>query len=356
MATGDLRGFTVAVTADRRRDEQATLLLRHGLDVRMHPLLSTRREDDGVLVAVTQALVKEPPDLLVANTGYGMRTWMETARQAGLAQPLAAALTERGTTIAARGAKALGELRKAGLDARFKAASETLDEVVSWAIELGVAGRRVAFQLHGEASTPHLDRLRAAGADLIVVPVYQMGEGAAGTGAALAQAVVEGEVDVVTFTAAPQVEALLDVAAGLGRLGAVLAGFNYGAVIAACIGPVCAAAAGDAGITQPLVPEHPRIGSLASAVTSALALRRLVLAGPGGAARLCGRYLEASGSETELSGWEQQVLRPLSAAPGHWADLPGGVPDGVVRALESRLAGALEVRADRRARLLPGPA
>jgi uroporphyrinogen-III synthase len=53
----------------------------------------------------------------------------------------------------------------------------------------------------------------------------------------------------------------------------VLDAFNVGGVVAACIGPVCAQGARLAGISAPLVPEHSRLGSLASTLGSYLAVR-----------------------------------------------------------------------------------
>ena len=75
MTTPDgLQGMTVAVTADRRRDEQAVLLERLGLEVLMFPLLRTEAEDTGWLRALSEQICRQPPDYFLANTGYGMRT------------------------------------------------------------------------------------------------------------------------------------------------------------------------------------------------------------------------------------------------------------------------------------------
>ena len=154
----DLKGFTVAITADRRRDEQAVLMERLGVEVIMFPLLQTRPEDATVLRALTEKLVQEPPDYLVANTGYGMRTWLASTAEWGLQDGLVSALGSR-TAIAARGAKALGELRKAGLDAWYKAPGETLEEVVARLRGEDLAGRSVVVQLHGEPPGPTLAEL-----------------------------------------------------------------------------------------------------------------------------------------------------------------------------------------------------
>ncbi len=69
---------------------------------------------------------------------------------------------------------------------------------------------------------------------------------------ALVDALQDGAADAVTFTAAPQVQALAAAAGDQGVLGPVLDGFNNGGVIAACIGPVCAGAAVSEGISEPI--------------------------------------------------------------------------------------------------------
>ena len=151
---------------------------RLGVEVIMFPLLQTRPEDATVLRALTEKLVQEPPDYLVANTGYGMRTWLASTAEWGLQDGLVSALGSR-TAIAARGAKALGELRKAGLDAWYKAPGETLEEVVARLRGEDLAGRSVVVQLHGEPPGPTLAELESAGARVSYLPVYRMGEGAA---------------------------------------------------------------------------------------------------------------------------------------------------------------------------------
>ena len=96
----------------------------------MFPLLQTQPEDLASLRALTEQVVREPPDYLLANTGYGMRTWLALGREWGLQEDSSPPYGPK-TTIAARGAKALGELRKVGLDAWYKAPGETLEEVVA---------------------------------------------------------------------------------------------------------------------------------------------------------------------------------------------------------------------------------
>ena len=64
-------------------------------------------------------------------------------------------------------------------------------------------------------------------------------------------------------------------AAAHGLTAPLLDAFNSGSVVAACIGPVCAEGARAAGIEKPLVPEHPRLGSLTNALAGYLAQHHL---------------------------------------------------------------------------------
>jgi uroporphyrinogen-III synthase len=91
----------------------------------------------------------------------------------------------------------------------------------------------------------------------------------------LISTVIGHRAQAVSFTAAPQVEVLAQAAAAHDLTAPLLDAFNSGNVVAACIGPVCAEGARAAGIEKPLVPEHPRLGSLTNALAGYLAQRHL---------------------------------------------------------------------------------
>ncbi|MBQ0990769.1 uroporphyrinogen-III synthase, partial [Micromonospora sp. H61] len=89
----ELAGFTIGVTADRRRDELAALLERRGARVVLAPALRiVPLSDDTELREATRACLDQPPDILMANTGIGMRGWLEAAEGWGLAEPLRSVL------------------------------------------------------------------------------------------------------------------------------------------------------------------------------------------------------------------------------------------------------------------------
>src|ERR671916_245990 len=109
-----LAGFTVGMTAARRRDELAALLERRGARVVQAPALRiVPLADDAELRAATRACLERPPDVVMANTGIGMRGWLEAAEGWGLAEPLRSVLGQ--AYIVARGPKARGAIRAAGL-------------------------------------------------------------------------------------------------------------------------------------------------------------------------------------------------------------------------------------------------
>src|SRR6187397_980655 len=103
--TDVLAGFTVAVTADRRRDELAAVLESHGARVVLAPALRiVPLADDSRLRAATRTLLERPPDVVIVNTAIGMRGWLEAAGGWGLGDALRAKLAA--AYLVARGPKA----------------------------------------------------------------------------------------------------------------------------------------------------------------------------------------------------------------------------------------------------------
>ncbi|MGH9000736.1 MAG: uroporphyrinogen-III synthase, partial [Acidimicrobiia bacterium] len=218
MSLPPLAGFSVGITADRRRDELAGLLTRRGARVVFGPSLATEYlHDDAGLRDVTESLVADPPAYLVGNTGIGVRAWIGAAETWGITEALVGALSSAVTL--ARGPKAAAALANAGLDVAVKSSSEQLDELAQWLLARGVSGARVAVQLHGDEGLDLCRRLREAGAGVVEIPVYRwLLPADIGPARRLVDAACDGRLDAVTFTSAPAVRNLLRIAdeAGLG--------------------------------------------------------------------------------------------------------------------------------------------
>lgn len=251
------------------------MLRRYGLEVLHGPMMATVLvATDGPLRAVTDDVIARPPDILIANTGIGIRTWIAAAREWGLEPDLLAVLGQ--ARIAARGPKVTGALRSAGLEPWWRAPTEQLADIRDHLVAIGVGGRRIAVQRHGE-DAPLSDALSAAGAEVVEIPVYRWEIPAeSGPALALIEAVAQRSVDALTFTSGPAARNMMEMARRIGLADEVLAAVNgpeEPTVLAACVGPVCAGVARDEGLANVVVPEHWRLGSLVRLVAEELSRR-----------------------------------------------------------------------------------
>jgi uroporphyrinogen-III synthase len=310
-----LRGFTIGVTADRRWEEQAELLRRRGAAVTHGPSIRTLPlGDDAALAEATQRVIEDPPDVLIANTGIGMRAWFAAAETWGIGDALLGALSE--THIVARGPKASASIHQAGLAVAAKASSERLDEVLTLLDTINIAGASVAFQLHGAPSPDVIAHLEARQANVIAVPVYQwrMPDDTA-PALRLIHATIARKISAVTFTAAPAIANLAIIADDDGVLADLVDAFNSD-VAMTCVGPVCAEAAHVIGVPDPLVPERFRLGPMIRILADRLtdSVPSFELAGT--TVSLVGVTLRVGDDAIDLTDGEAALLQRLALRPG----------------------------------------
>ena len=316
-----LAGFTVAVTAARRREELVSLLARRGARVVEAPAIRiVPTHDDEELLAATRLCVATPPDVVVATTGIGFRGWMEAADGWGLGDALRACFAR--SELLARGPKAKGAVRAAGLAETWSPASEASDEVLTRLLAEGVAGRRVAVQLHGEPLPDFTAALRAAGAEVVEVPVYRwVPPEDMRPLRRLVEQIPQGSVDCVTFTSAPAVASLLAVAREEGREEALLDALR-GPVLVAAVGPVTAAPLERRDVPT-VQPERARLGALVRTVVEQLPARftRVVDAG-GHRLELRGHSVLVDGRTVQLTARQTGVLAALVDSGGRVLSRP----------------------------------
>jgi uroporphyrinogen-III synthase len=312
--TGDapLRGFTVAITAERRRDELAALLQRRGARVVSAPAITiVPLLDDAALHEATVACVAHAPDVVVATTGIGFRGWLEAAEGWGVGDALRSGL--RAARLIARGAKPCGAIRAAGLTEQWSAPTESCAEILDHLLAEGVAGRRIAVQLHGGPQDDFTGALRTAGAEVVEVPVYRwLTRDDSAPLRRLIDQIATSQVDAVTFTSAAAVNALLDLAGD--RSTAVLDAFGD-RVLAACVGPVTAAPLRERGVPT-LAPDRARLGALVKAVADALPSRARQLVVAGLTVELRGHAAVVDGEFRTLAPASMAMLVALAAQPG----------------------------------------
>lgn len=310
-----LTGYAVAITADRRREEFASMLERRGARVVHAPAMRiVPLAEDASLRAATRACLSGPLDYTVASTGIGFRGWLEAADGWGLGAALRklCAASRR----YARGPKATGAMRAAGLADAWSPASESAAELLAALLREDLAGRRIALQEHGEPMHDFAGALRAAGAQVVQVPVYRWAPPLdIAPLRRLVELIATEAIDAVTFTSAPAVAGLLATAADAGRHDAVLAALR-GPVVAACVGPVCATQLRQHGVDC-LVPERYRLGALVRIITERLPAERSVVLHAGGhELRVHGSAVTVDGSLVPLPPRVAALLRALAGQPG----------------------------------------
>ena len=343
-----LAGYTVAVTAARRKEELGALLDRRGARVVYAPAIRiVPLSDDAELVAATREVLAAPVDLVVATTGVGFRGWLEAADAWDL--PLVEHL--RSARVMARGPKARGAIRGGGLVDAWSPESESSAEVLAHLLsgaEGPLEGRRIAVQLHGDPLPDLVSGLRDAGAEVLTVPVYRwvLPEDVAPV-RRLVEATVAGGIDAITFTSAPAAASLLTVADELGRRDELVSALR-GRVLAVAVGTVTAGPLDAVGVPT-AQPERARLGALAREVVARLPERDPVLRVGEHTLQVRGHAAVVDGRLVELAPGPITVLRELACRAGGvvsradlMAALPGTGDEHAVEMAVTRLRAALQ--------------
>lgn len=257
-----LAGRTIAITADRRWREQASLFEKRGAAVLHAPTMRTvDLRSDAVLREVTERLIARPPDVLIATTGMGMRWWLEAAQGWGNADALLASLGR--AEIIARGAKSASAVKGAGLEVAWRAPDESMAEVAAHLAARSIRPATMAIQLYDpDDEGGAVAAVAGLADDVAVVPLYrwELPEDP-GPAHALLDAIDVGRVDAVTFTSQPAVRNLFRLAHSAGRAEALRRALN-GPVLAVCVGPVCAEAGTECGLTSMHWPDPTRLPAM----------------------------------------------------------------------------------------------
>ncbi len=262
QTTRGFDGLLVGAFESRLAAEMSRLIEHHGGRPVVAPSMrEIPLEENREALAFGEKLLAGQWDVLVLLTGVGLKTLVQALETRHPRDLIVAALGR--VTRVCRGPKPVAALRALGLSAGI-----TVPEPNTW-VELlrtldeksPVRGRRVAVQEYGISNLELLQGLKERGADVTRVAVYRWGlpHDLAPLQAAL-RSIADGQVPVVLFTNANQVENVMQVARDSGLDERVRAALARGVV--ASVGPIASESLRNHGIQIDLEPPHPKMGPL----------------------------------------------------------------------------------------------
>jgi uroporphyrinogen-III synthase len=208
-------------------------------------------EDRGQADAWIDACIAGGFDHLVLLTGDGLRHLLALCGPRRGA--FIAALTK--LRLITRGPKPVRALREIGLTPDVTAPEPTSASILGLLLGEGVTGRRIGVQLYpGDGALSLVRGLQDHGATVFAVTPYRYAnQSETGAVAAAIESLAAGAVDMIAFTASPQVERLFAVARETGLEDALRSGLGRTPV--AAIGPVVEEALHARGIARVIRPE-----------------------------------------------------------------------------------------------------
>jgi uroporphyrinogen-III synthase len=249
-----LQGRRVLALESRRAVEIAELIRKQGGEPFVAPSMREAPiADTDAVFRFLERLLAGEFDMMVLLTGVGTRQ---------LARVLGERFVEglRRVTIAARGPKPVAALREMGLTAAIVAPEPNTWREMLAALE-GRTGRHIAVQEYGRSNPELIEGLRARGAEVTPVRVYEyaMPEDVEPLREA-ARRLAGREFDLALFTTATQIDHLAQAAREQGIEDQALEGLRQCRV--ASIGPTTTEALDEFGIRPALEPSHPKMGLL----------------------------------------------------------------------------------------------
>ena len=259
-------GLRVLSLESRRSAEIATLIRNQGGEAVVAPSMrEVPVSDQSEAYRFFERLRDGDFDMTILLTGVGARAlarvlgprYGETAFQEALQR----------VTVVARGPKPAAVLREWGVPI-----SVLIPEPNTWREVLTATEhrteRRMALQEYGVTNERLIEGLRARGAEVTTVRVYEyeLPEDLQPLRDAV-QRVADGAIDVVLFTTSGQVDHFVRVAREMGLEDCAREGLQRSVI--ASIGPTTSETLEVFGFTADLMPSHPKMGFLVSETAAA---------------------------------------------------------------------------------------
>jgi uroporphyrinogen-III synthase len=252
-------GLRVISFESRRAVEMAELIRRQGGDPFVAPSMrEVPIENNLEAFQFAERLFRGEFDLMIFLTGVGTRALHKVLASRYPGEQFADAL--RKIAIAARGPKPLAALRELQVPVTVTAPEPNTWRELLAALD-GRAERRIAVQEYGKSNPELLDALRAKGAEVTAVRVYQwdLPEDLAPLRDAVHR-IAQGHADVAMFTTSIQIMHLFRIATEERLEQAMRDGLRR--MVIASIGPTTTETLEEFGLQADITPSHPKMGFL----------------------------------------------------------------------------------------------
>ncbi len=250
-------GLRVLSLESRRSSEMERLIRTQGGEPFVAPSMrEVPLADNPLAFEFAEKLFRGDFEMMILLTGVGTRLLNDVLCTRYPADRFKNSL--RGMTVVVRGSKPMAVLREWGIPATVMVPEPNTWREILVAIE-GRSERRIVVQEYGRPATELIDGLRARGAEVSTVPVYQwdlpldcgpLREGV--------RRLAEGEFDVVMFTTSIQVPHMMRIAEEEG----VDVRPVMKKMVIASVGPTTSETLREFGFEPDLEPSHPKMGFL----------------------------------------------------------------------------------------------
>lgn len=258
-----LEGKRIAITGPRKTEELGRMVEKLGGIPLARPAQGTVFLNDDEAKAELSRILELTFDWFIFTTGVGIETMLELTRQLGLDEVFLTKL--RGARIAARGYKAIGALKKLGLEAAVRDPDGTSAGLVRAFAPYSLHGQKVALQLHGDPAPTLVEMLQREEAEYTEILPYRHIPPAEEDLERLVSEIIRGEVDAVMFTAGAQVRFPFQYAKRVGVLERLQEAFET-TTVATAVGKFTAECLREEGINRIVVPEEERMGHMVQAL------------------------------------------------------------------------------------------
>ncbi|HWL07367.1 MAG TPA: uroporphyrinogen-III synthase, partial [Planctomicrobium sp.] len=256
--------LTVCSFESRRQEEMSRLIEKlGGIPVDAPSMREIPLSNNAAPFQFADELLADRIDLVVFMTGVGATALIESLATQGRDQAVLEKL--RTVPTAARGPKPVAALSK--LDVRVQIRAPEPNTWQDLAAELqrlqfSFSGKMVAVQEYGEASNDFYDWLRSQGADVLPVPVYKwaLPEDVGPLEQAI-QRTISGDLDILLWTSAQQLNHVLEIAERMGLREEWLQAARQNCVIGS-IGPTASERLRSFNLPPDLEPSHPKMAHL----------------------------------------------------------------------------------------------